>query len=138
MLSRNLNDGTSNFKGVASDAVTLLGSSYVDLHGYGPILQNILGAAAYCEFVGDVGGEWPDPSTLWPPLNQTTNVVFGPVLNGRPLLSTVLLNYGPGWQYNAVSENSLPGGQFRTSLITRGPMFPSQPCSLLTFEINGR
>ena len=91
-----MNDGTFNLNGVATDAVTYLGNGYIDLYGYGPILQGILGAAAYCEFIGDVGGEWPDPSTLWLPLNYTTNVVFGPVLNNRPPLSTVLLNYGPG------------------------------------------
>lgn len=106
MLSRDLNDGSSNFVGVAGDTVTYLGNGFVDLYGYGPILQGILGAAAYCEFTGDVGGDWPN--ILWPPLNHTTNVVFGPVINDRPSVSTVVLNYGPSWQYSPPGGNSIP------------------------------
>jgi hypothetical protein len=110
MLSRDLNDGTANFAGVAADAVTYLGNGVVALHdvGDGTVVQGILGAAAYCEFTGNVGGEWPD--IFWPPLNDTQNVVFGPVVNDRPAISTVVLNYGPSWQYSVVSENDLDGG----------------------------
>jgi hypothetical protein len=110
MLSRDLNDGGANFGGVAGDAATYLGNGFVALHGVGDgtNLQGILGAAAYCEITGDVGGEWPD--IFWPPLNNTQNVVFGPVVDDRPEISTVLLNYGPSWQYSVVSENYLEGG----------------------------
>jgi len=119
MLSRDLEDGSANFAGVAGDAVTYLGNGFVDLHPYGPRVQRILGAAAYCEISGDVGGEWPD--ILWPPLNHTSNVVFGPVVNDQPRISTVLLNYGPSWQYNPVSENSLPGGSVSYIANNTGP-----------------
>jgi hypothetical protein len=108
MLARDLNDGTANMRGLAPDAVTYLGESYLDLHGYGPTPQGVLGAAAWCEFRGSTGGQWPDE--LWPPLNHTSNVVIGTVINDRPTMGTAMLNYGPSWQYNPVSENSLPGG----------------------------
>jgi hypothetical protein len=108
MLARDLDDGTANFNGLAPDAVVYLGNSYLDLHGYGPILQGVLGAAAWCQFTGSTGGQWPD--VLWPPVNHTSNVVIGTVIDGRPTTGTVMLNYGPSWQYNPVSENSLPGG----------------------------
>jgi hypothetical protein len=108
MLARDLGDGTANFGGLAPDAATYLGNSYLDLHGYGPVLQGVLGAAAWCEFNGSTGGQWPDE--LWPPLNHTSNVVVGTVINDQPTMGTALLNYGPSWQYNPVSENSLPGG----------------------------
>lgn len=108
-LSRNLNDGTANFGGLAPSAVTFLGNSYLDLHGYGPVLQGVLGAAALCEFNASTGGQWPDGS--WPSLGGTSNIFFGPVTRGdRPTTATALLNFGPSWQYNPVSENTLPGG----------------------------
>jgi hypothetical protein len=107
MLSRNLGDNTANFKGVALDTVTSLGAAWLDLHGYGPVVQNLLGAAALCEFDGSTGGMWPN--LLWPSLNSS-NTVIGTVFNDRPTIATTLLNYGPSWQYNPVSENSLPGG----------------------------
>jgi hypothetical protein len=57
MLSRDLNDGTANLNGLAPDAVTYLGNSYLDLHGYAaPQLQGVLGAAAWCQFQGSTGG----------------------------------------------------------------------------------
>jgi hypothetical protein len=108
-LGRDLGDGTANFGGLAPDAVTYLGNSYLDLHGYStPKLQGILGAAAWCQFNGSTGGTWPEE--LWPPLNHTSNVVIGTVIDDRPTMGTAMLNYGPSWQYNLVSENSLPGG----------------------------
>jgi hypothetical protein len=108
MLSRNLNDGGANIGGVYLASVTDLGSTYLDLHGYGPDVQGVLGAAAYCTFRGETGGIWPDD--LWPPLNGTRNTVLGTLVNDRPTPATALLNYGPSWQYNPVSENTLPGG----------------------------
>ncbi|OCK73030.1 hypothetical protein K432DRAFT_256489, partial [Lepidopterella palustris CBS 459.81] len=119
MLSRNLNDGTANMGGLSSDAVTNLGSTYLDLHGYGPVFQGVLGAAALCTFRGETGGRWP--SGLWPSLNGTTNTVIGTVINGRPTLATALLNYGPSWQYNPVSQNSLPGGSVSYIANNTGP-----------------
>jgi len=60
-LGRDLGDGTANFGGLAPDAVTYLGNSYLDLHGYStPQLQGILGAAAWCQFNGSTGGTWPE------------------------------------------------------------------------------
>jgi hypothetical protein len=119
MLARDLDDGTANFGGLAPDAVTYLGNSYLDLHGYGPIVQGVLGAAAWCQFNGSTGGQWPDE--FWPPLNYTTNVVIGTVVNDRPTMATALLNYGPSWQYNPVSENSLPGGSVSYIANNTGP-----------------
>lgn len=110
MLSRDLDDaGGTDMAGVADDAVTFLGNGVVALHGVGngTIVQSIVGAAAYCELSGDVGGKWPD--IFWPPLNDTRNVVFGPVVNDRPAISTVLLNYGPSWQYSFVGQNDIDG-----------------------------
>ncbi|KIM71917.1 hypothetical protein PILCRDRAFT_82347 [Piloderma croceum F 1598] len=108
LLARDLNDGTANIGGLSGGAVSFLGNSFVDLHGYGPTLQGILGAAAYCNFSGSTGGDWP--SDLWP-ARATTNVVVGTApTDGTVDISTVFLNYGPSWQYSPVSANSLPGG----------------------------
>ena len=109
MLARNLDDGGANIQGLSGSAVTYLGNSFLDLHGYsGPVLQGVLGAAAYCNFSGSTGGTWP--SVTWP-ARTTTNVVVGKgPYNGVIDISTVFLNYGPSWQYNPVSANSLPGG----------------------------
>lgn len=120
MLARDLDDGTANFNGLAPDAVTYLGNSYLDLHGYSaPQLQGVLGAAAWCQFQGSTGGQWPDE--LWPPLNHTSNVVIGTVIDDQPTMGTALLNYGPSWQYNPVSENSLPGGSVSYIANNTGP-----------------
>jgi hypothetical protein len=119
MLARDLDDGTANFGGLAPDAITFLGSSYLDLHGYGPVLQGVLGAAAWCQFNGSTGGRWPDE--LWPPLNHTSNVVIGTVIDDQPTMGTALLNYGPSWQYNPVSENTLPGGSVSYIANNTGP-----------------
>jgi hypothetical protein len=109
LLARDLDDGTSNIQGLSGSAVTYLGNSFLDLHGYnGPVLQGVLGAAAYCTFSGSTGGSWP--SATWP-ARTTTNVVVGKgPYDGVIDISTVFLNYGPSWQYNPVSANSLPGG----------------------------
>ena len=109
MLARDLNDGGANMQGLSGSAVTYLGNSFLDLHGYnGPVLQGVLGAAAHCNFSGSTGGNWP--SVTWP-ARTTTNVVVGKgPYNGMIDISTVFLNYGPSWQYNPVSANSLPGG----------------------------
>jgi hypothetical protein len=109
LLARDLNDGTANIQGLSARAVTYLGNSFLDLHGYsGPVLQGVLGAAAHCTFSGSTGGNWP--SATWP-ARTTTNVVVGKgPYNGVIDISTVFLNYGPSWQYNPVSANSLPGG----------------------------
>jgi len=107
MLARDLNDNGANFGGLSGNAVTYLGASYLDLHGYGPIVQGINGAAALCEFEGSTGGNWQDG--LWPPHNSS-NTIIGETINDRPTLATAFLNYGPSWQYDPVSENSLPGG----------------------------
>jgi hypothetical protein len=107
MLTRDLDDGNADFGGLAPGTTAYLGNSYLDLHGYGPTLQGVRGAAAWCHFNGSTGGQWP--TDLWPLLN-TSNTVIGSVIDDRPTLGTVLLNYGPSWQYNPVSENSLPGG----------------------------
>ena len=119
MLSRDLDDGTANFKGLAPDAITYLGASYLDLHGYGPTQQGVLGAAAWCEFNGSTGGKWPDD--LWPPRNHSSNVVIGTVIDDRPTMGTAMLNYGPSWQYNPVSENALPGGSISYIANNTGP-----------------
>ncbi|KIJ97062.1 hypothetical protein K443DRAFT_133926 [Laccaria amethystina LaAM-08-1] len=109
MLVRDLDDGTANIQRLSGSAVTYLGNSFLDLHGYsGPVLQGVLGAAAYCNFSGSTGGNWP--SVTWP-ARTTTNVVVGKgPYNGVIDISTVFLNYEPSWQYNPVSANSLPGG----------------------------
>lgn len=119
-LARDLNDGTANFGGLAPDAVTYLGESHLDLHGYAtPLLQGVLGAAAWCHFNGSTGGTWPEE--LWPPLNHTSNVVIGTVVDDQPTMGTAMLNYGPSWQYNPVSENSLPGGSVSYIANNTGP-----------------
>jgi len=108
LLARDPNDGTSNIEGLSGEAVKFLGNSFLDLHGYGPVLQSVVGAAAYCTCNGSTGGDWP--SNPWP-ANSTTDVVVGtPPMNETIDLSTVFLNYGPSWQSNPVSTNSLPGG----------------------------
>src|ERR1700678_2894805 len=90
LLARDLNDGTANIGGLSGGAVSYLGNSFVDLHGYGPKLQGILGAAAYCNFSGSTGGDWP--SDLWP-ARATTNVVVGTApTNSTVDISTVFLN----------------------------------------------
>jgi hypothetical protein len=119
MLSRDINDGTAHLPGVASDAVTYLGVSYLDLHGYGPTQQSVLGAAAWCQFQGSTGGQWPDG--LWPPLGHTSNVVIGKVIDDRPTMGTAMLNYGPSWQYSPIAGNSLPGGSLSYIANNTGP-----------------
>jgi hypothetical protein len=117
MLTRDVNDGTAHFDGLADNAVTYLGNSYLDLHGYPqPVLQGVLGAAAYCEFEGSAGGEWPND--LWPSRGQTTNFVAGELIDNRPTMATGVLNYGPSWQYSPASavsyiaNNTGPGVSF--------------------------
>jgi hypothetical protein len=108
LLARDLGDGTSNIEGLAGSAVSHLGESFLDLHGYGPTLQGVLGAAAYCHFNGLTGGGWPNIS--WP-ARPTTNVVVGRgPQNGTVDVGTLFLNYGPSWQYTPASANSIPGG----------------------------
>lgn len=119
-LSRNLDDGGANFGGLASDAMTFLGNSYLDLHGYGPVLQGVLGAATLCKFTAATGGTWQD--LTWQSLNDTSNIFFGPVTqDDRPTTATTMLNFGPSWQYNPVSENSLPGGSVTYIANNTGP-----------------
>lgn len=109
MLSRNLNDGTANFAGLSNTSATYLGGAYLDLHGYAkPSYQGVFGAAAFCDFNGSTGGRWPDG--LWPTRNGSSNFVAGTLVGDQPTYATALLNYGPSWQYNPVSENTLPGG----------------------------
>src|SRR5271170_1629274 len=80
LLARDLVDGTANTLGLSGAAVTYLGPAYVDLHGYGPVLQGVLGAAAYCNFSASTGGGWPSGSF---PAPNTTNVIAGtPPHNG--------------------------------------------------------
>jgi hypothetical protein len=119
MLTRDVNDGTAHFDGLANDAVTDLGASYVDLHGIGPSKQGILGAAAYCEFEGSTGGGWPND--LWPPRGQTTNFVTGELIGNRPTMATGVLNYGPSWQYSPVTENFIVGGSVSYIANNTGP-----------------
>jgi hypothetical protein len=125
MLARDLGDGRANFGSLSLDAVTHLGNSFLDLHGYGPHLQGVLGAAAWCQFKGSTGGQWQDE--LGAPLNHTSNVVIGTVINDRPTMGTAMLNYGPSWQYNPVSENSLPGGSvsYIANITGTGVSFPA-------------
>ena len=56
MLSRNLNDGTANFPGLSSDAVTYLGSADLVINGIS--LQGVLGAAVDRTFDGSTGRKW--------------------------------------------------------------------------------
>jgi hypothetical protein len=120
MLTRDVNDRTAHFDGLADDAVTVLGSSYVDLHGAGPVLQGILGAAAYCEFEGSAGGGgWPnDP---WPLRGQTTNFVAGELIDNCPTMATGVLNYGPSWQYSPAADSFLDGGSVSYIANNTGP-----------------
>jgi hypothetical protein len=120
MLARDVNDGTAHFDGLADDAVEYLGNSYVDLHGYPqPALQGILGAAAYCQFEGSAGGEWPDD--IWPPRGQTTNYVAGELIGNSPTMATGVLNYGPSWQYSPVATSYLEGGSVSYIANNTGP-----------------
>lgn len=109
LLARDLDDGGSNIQGLSGSAVTYLGNSFLDLHGYSaPVLQGVLGAAAYCTFSGSTGGNWP--SVTWPARTSANVVVGKGPYNGVIDISTVFLNYARSWQYNPVSGNSLPGG----------------------------
>ena len=124
VLSRDLQDGTSNVVGLSLNAVRPLGDYYLDLHGYGPVLQGLLGSAAYCNFSGSTGGTWPNIS--WP-TRASKNVIIGSgPENGTLGMATLFLNYGPSWQYNPVSENSLPGGSvsYIANFTTAAPTFP--------------
>jgi len=108
LLARDLHDGTSHIGGLSGSAVSYLGDSFLDLHGLGTVLQGVLGAAAYCNFRGSTGGNWPSSSWPW---QATTNVVVGTAPNNGTIdLSTLFLNYGPSWQYNPVADNAIPGG----------------------------
>ncbi|KAK6335880.1 hypothetical protein TWF730_003254 [Orbilia blumenaviensis] len=107
MLARNGIDG-ANLQGVDDDSITKLGVTYLNLKGYGATRQGLLGAASRCTFRAETGGRWQEG--LWPPLNHTKNTIWGELVNDRPTLATAMLNYGASWQYNLVSENSLPGG----------------------------
>jgi hypothetical protein len=114
--------GTSNSTSgpLAPDALTYLGVTYVDLWGYGPIQQGIAGAAAWCQFRGSTGGRWPDDERPWPLLN-TPNLVLGRVMDGRPTMGTVLLNFGPSWQYNPVSGSRVAAGSMVYIANNTGP-----------------
>ncbi|KAF8853891.1 hypothetical protein BDZ45DRAFT_729167 [Acephala macrosclerotiorum] len=107
MLARDEYDG-SNMRGVSAESITELGSTWLDLKGYGPVKQGLLGAGANCTFRAETGGQWQQG--FWPPLNHTNNTIWGEVVNDRPTLATAMLNYGASWQYTSVSENYLPGG----------------------------
>ena len=121
MLTRDVNDGTAHFDGLADDAAGFIGNTFVDLHGYAqPELQGILGAAAYCEFEGSAGGGgWPND--VWPPRGQTTNFVAGEMIGDRPTMATGVLNYGPSWQYSPVSESFLDEGSVSYIANNTGP-----------------
>ena len=124
LLARDLDDGTSNTNGLAGSAVEYLGNFYLDLHGHGPTVQGVLGAAAYCDFGGSTGGNWPDIS--WP-IRNTTNYFVGPgPVDGRFGVSTLFLNYGPSWQYTPISGNSIPGGtvSYIANFTSDAPTFP--------------
>jgi hypothetical protein len=109
MLNGDPGAGQVGFVGLADDAATYLGNSYLDLHGYSqPVYQSIIGAAAYCVFDGSTGGQWPDE--LWPQRGDTSNFVIGPLVDNRPTMGTGFLNYGSSWQYTIVSGSFLPGG----------------------------
>jgi hypothetical protein len=125
MLAQSQDDGTASLRGLAPDAVTYLGEGYLDLHGQGAVPQRVLGAAAWCEFNGSTGGRWPD--VLWPPLNHTSNVVLGTVIDDQPTMGTAMLNFGPGWQYNQLSGDSLPGGSvsYIANITGPGVSFPT-------------
>lgn len=109
-----MNDGEANIGGLAGGAVTYLGNSYLDLHGYGPMLRGVIGAAALCEFEGSTGETWQDG--LWRPHNSS-NTILGELVNDQPTLATAMLNYGPSWQYS----NSLPGGSGTYIANNTGP-----------------
>ena len=120
MLNGDPGEGQVDFVGLADDAATFLGNSYLDLHGYSqPVYQGIIGAAAYCVFDGATGGQWPDE--LWPDRGNTSNFVIGPLVDNRPTMGTGVLNYGPSWQYTPVSAGSLPGGSVSYIANNTGP-----------------
>ncbi|KAF4340742.1 hypothetical protein FBEOM_5346 [Fusarium beomiforme] len=121
MLGSYENDG-SNMKGVSMDSVTKLGTTYIDLKGYGAVKQGLLEAASRCTFRAETGGRWKD--VLWAPLNHTSNTVWGEIVNDRPTLATAMLNYGASWQYTAVSGNSLSGGSVSYISNNTGPDVP--------------
>lgn len=113
-------EGQSGLVGLAGDAVTYLGNSYLDLHGYSqPVYQGIAGAAAYCVFNGGTGGQWPDE--LWPQRGDTSNFVIGPLIDNQPTMGTGVLNYGPSWQYTIVSGSFLPAGSVSYIANNTGP-----------------
>lgn len=124
LLSRDLNDGTANIQGLAGSAVDYFGAFYLDLHGYGPVIQGVLGAAAYCNFSGSTGGDWPDIS--WPARNTTNYFVGNGPENGTVGVATLFLNYGPSWQYTPTQGNSIPGGtvSFIANFTTEASTFP--------------
>jgi hypothetical protein len=120
MLNRDLGGGQANFVGLADDAFTYLGNSYLNLHGYPqPAVQGVIGAAAYCVFDGSTGGQWP--GDLWPSRGNTSNFVVGPLVNNQPTMGTGVLNYGPSWQYTPVSSSWLPGGSVSYIANITGP-----------------
>jgi len=124
LLARNLNDGGSNINGLAGGAVQYLGDFYLDLHGPGPTVQGVLGAAAYCNFGASAGGDWP--LVTWPAWNTTNAYVGAGPVNGKFDISTIFLNYGPGWQYSPVFSNSIPGAivSYIANFTTDAPTFP--------------
>ncbi|KAK3369423.1 hypothetical protein B0T24DRAFT_681431 [Lasiosphaeria ovina] len=112
--------GSSMMPGLDMASVTPLGSAVLDLYGYGAIKQPLAGAAARCTFWADAGGDWP-PGPLWPPLNHTTNTVWGALVDDRPTPATAMLNYGASWQYTIVSDNDVPGGSVAYIANNTGP-----------------
>ncbi|KAH6708952.1 hypothetical protein BKA61DRAFT_439489, partial [Leptodontidium sp. MPI-SDFR-AT-0119] len=116
MLARDL---LPNMRGVAVDSVTSLGSVYMDLNGYGAVEQTLLGAGLSCTFRAETGGQWQEG--FWPPLNHTNNTIWGEVVDDRPTLATVMLNYGASWQYTIVSDNDVPGGSVSYIANNTGP-----------------
>lgn len=105
---------------LAPDTLTYLGVNYVDLWGCGPIRQQISGATALCQFQGSTGRRWPDDERPWPLLN-TSNLVLGTIVDGCPTMGTVLLNFGPSWQYNPVSGGAIPSGSVMFISNNTGP-----------------
>ena len=121
MLARDEYDG-SNMRGVSQESITELGSTWLDLRGYGPVEQGLLGAGASCTCSASTGGQWQ--KGLWPPLNHTNNTFWGEIVNDQPTLAAAILNYGASWQYTSVSENYLPGGSVSYIAKNTGPDIP--------------
>ena len=121
MLTRDVNDGTAHFDGLAGNATRFIGNTSVDLYGYAqPELQGILGAAAYCEFEGGAGGGgWPN--NVWPPRGQATNFVAGEMIGDRLTMAIGVLNYGTSLQYSPVSESFLDEGSVSYIANNTGP-----------------